>query len=90
MATQNDVARLLDELVRLQVHALQRDTRQVDAIRELSSSGFGPSRIAELLGTTPNTVNVALAREKKIGTDVVKRAIQELGISPEKANPAIS
>jgi pyruvate dehydrogenase E1 component len=32
----------------------------------------------------------ALAREKKIGTDVVKRAIQELAINPEKANPAIS
>ena len=32
----------------------------------------------------------ALAREKKIGIDVVKRAIGELGIHPEKANPAIS
>jgi pyruvate dehydrogenase E1 component len=32
----------------------------------------------------------ALAREKKIGTDVVQRAIQELGIHPEKANPAVS
>src|ERR1700693_1112896 len=32
----------------------------------------------------------ALAREKKIGSDVVKRAIQELGINPDKANPAIS
>ncbi len=32
----------------------------------------------------------ALVREKKIGTDRVKRAIQELGINPEKANPAIS
>jgi pyruvate dehydrogenase E1 component len=32
----------------------------------------------------------ALAREKKIGTDVVKRAIQELGINPDKVNPAIS
>jgi pyruvate dehydrogenase E1 component len=32
----------------------------------------------------------ALAREKKIGSDVVKRAIGELGIHPEKANPAIS
>ena len=32
----------------------------------------------------------ALAREKKIGTDVVKRSIQELGINPDKANPAIS
>ena len=32
----------------------------------------------------------ALAREKKVGTEVVKRAISELGIHPEKANPAIS
>ena len=32
----------------------------------------------------------ALAREKKVGSDVVKRAIQELKINPEKANPAIS
>jgi pyruvate dehydrogenase E1 component len=32
----------------------------------------------------------ALAREKKIATDVVQRAIKELGINPEKANPAIS
>jgi len=32
----------------------------------------------------------ALAKEKQIGTDVVQRAIQELGINPEKVNPAIS
>ena len=32
----------------------------------------------------------ALAREKKIAIDVVKCAIGELGIHPEKANPAIS
>jgi len=32
----------------------------------------------------------ALARENKIGTDVVKRAIQELEINPDKVNPAIS
>jgi pyruvate dehydrogenase E1 component len=32
----------------------------------------------------------ALAREKKIGIEVVQKAIQELGINPEKANPAIS
>jgi pyruvate dehydrogenase E1 component len=32
----------------------------------------------------------ALARDKKIGLEVVKQAIQDLGINPEKANPAIS
>src|SRR5579864_1353909 len=31
----------------------------------------------------------ALARENKIGTDVVKRAIRESEVNPEKANPAI-
>jgi pyruvate dehydrogenase E1 component len=33
---------------------------------------------------------VALAREKQIGPDVLSKAVQELGINPEKANPAIS
>jgi pyruvate dehydrogenase E1 component len=32
----------------------------------------------------------ALAREKQIQPDVVQKAIQEFGINPEKANPAIS
>jgi pyruvate dehydrogenase E1 component len=32
----------------------------------------------------------ALARENKIGLDVVKKAVQELGINPEKLNPARS
>ena len=33
-------------------------------IAELSKAGFGNARIAELLGTTPSTVNVALHRDK--------------------------
>jgi pyruvate dehydrogenase E1 component len=32
----------------------------------------------------------ALARENKIGLDVVKQAIRDLGINSEKVNPAIS
>ena len=32
----------------------------------------------------------ALAREKKIGLDVAKKAIRDLGINPEKPNPATS
>src|ERR1700733_200435 len=32
----------------------------------------------------------ALAREKKIGIDVMKKAIHDLGINPEKLNPATS
>ena len=32
----------------------------------------------------------ALAQEKKIGADVVEKAIRDLGIDAEKANPAVS
>ena len=32
----------------------------------------------------------ALAREKQIGVDVVQKAMQEMGIEPAKADPAIS
>jgi pyruvate dehydrogenase E1 component len=32
----------------------------------------------------------ALAREKKIEPKIVQQAIKELGINPEKANPAVS
>lgn len=55
----------LEEIIRL--HATQirlQLENQADAIQELSKSGFGPSRIAELLGTTPGTVNATLARQK--------------------------
>ena len=33
---------------------------------------------------------IAEYRVRKSGIDKVKRAIQELGINPEKANPAVS
>jgi len=32
----------------------------------------------------------ALVREKKIGIDIMKKAISDLGINPEKLNPATS
>ena len=60
MDSQEEIVRLLATQIRLQFK------NQADAIRELSKSGFGPSRIAELLGTTPGTVNVTLAKAKKM------------------------
>ncbi len=56
----------IEELVRLMAIELrQRSHSQGEAILELSKAGFGPSRIAELLGTTPNTVNVTIQKAKK-------------------------
>lgn len=55
-----------EEIVRLLAIQLRRNAEsQAQAIEELSKAGFGPSRIAELLGTTPNTVNVAISNAKK-------------------------
>ena len=56
----------LEEIVRLLAIQLRRDVEsQAEAIEELNRAGFGPTRIAQLLGTTPNTVNVAISTTKK-------------------------
>lgn len=56
----------LDEIVRLLAIQLRKNAdSQAEAIEEMSRAGFGPSRIAQLLGTTPNTVNVAISNAKK-------------------------
>jgi len=66
VATQSDIARLLDELVRLQALEIRmRAATQNEAILDLSNAGIGASRIAELVGTTPGTVSVALAKARK-------------------------
>jgi DNA-binding NarL/FixJ family response regulator len=55
-----------EEVVRLLAIQLRRDcASQAEAIEEMHRAGFGPTRIAELLGTTPNTVNVAISKLKK-------------------------
>ncbi len=38
---------------------------QTEQISKLNSAGFGRKEIAEILGTTSNTVSVALARIRK-------------------------
>jgi hypothetical protein len=56
----------MEEVVRLLAIQLRRETEsQAQAIEEMTRAGFGPTRIAELLGTTPNTVNVAISTGKK-------------------------
>jgi hypothetical protein len=56
----------IEELVRLMAIDLRlRLGSQGEVIQELSRAGFGPSRIAELIGTTPNTVNVTIQKAKK-------------------------
>ena len=56
----------LDTLIRLQATAMvEKLATQRERIAFLSKAGLGPTTIAEILGTTRNTVSVALAKMKK-------------------------
>jgi hypothetical protein len=56
-----------EELARLAVLLLRRSIgTQTETIAELAKVGFGTTRIAELLGTTANTVNQALIKSKAV------------------------
>jgi hypothetical protein len=55
----------LDEVARLLAILVARDRSLQDAVTELSGVGFGPTRVAELLGTTPGYAKVAADRAKK-------------------------
>ena len=75
MSTMKDVADKLDTLIRLTAIGLFGDTEktQKEKIEVLGTAGLSVREIAELLGTTPNTVNVTLSRlgtrkkKKKVG-----------------------
>ena len=64
MSTLKEVADKLDTLIRLTAIGLfgEGDKTQKEKIELLSTAGLNPKEIADLLGTTPNTVNVTLSR----------------------------
>ncbi len=59
------MTRLLEILVRLNLQTMRGDRMQKDMILLLDLIGCGPSEIADLLGTTSNTVNVSLSTAKR-------------------------
>jgi hypothetical protein len=61
MSTNEDLVARLDVLIRLTALSICGDQTQRAKIALLGSAGMQPKEIAELLGTTPNTVSVALA-----------------------------
>lgn len=56
---------LISRLIAIDV--LQDVKTQKDKILLLSTSGFQPTEIASILGTSSNTVNVALSKARKEG-----------------------
>ncbi len=59
----DEISRLLATQIRLSL------PNQTAAILELGRAGISPSRIAELLGTSPATAKVTIAKAKKKGPD---------------------
>jgi hypothetical protein len=60
-----DVLKELQQIKKLLVVLCTRDHAQKNQIKDLSTVGFQPKEITDLIGTTANTVNVALNRIKK-------------------------
>jgi DNA-binding CsgD family transcriptional regulator len=62
----------LDTIIKLLAINVGESKKQVERIRLLSAAGLTPKAIADALGTTPNTVRVALSGmrkvKKKLGT----------------------
>jgi CRP-like cAMP-binding protein len=54
----------LDQMLRLAALQMASNVKQVQAIQTLSAAGFERKLIADLLGTTPGTVSVTLAKAK--------------------------
>jgi hypothetical protein len=62
----NAVSEKLDVLIRIQAALAVKDMpTQKDKIVFLYGAGLGPTYIASLLGTTPKSVSVAMAKHKK-------------------------
>lgn len=59
-----EVNESLKLLVRLAALEIVNGRSQKEGISLLSQSGFLPKQIAELLGTSPNTVSVELSRKR--------------------------
>jgi DNA-directed RNA polymerase specialized sigma24 family protein len=70
LAVLQEMARLLQILVRLSLQNMRGDHSQKEMVLLLDSVGCGHAEIAELLGVTPNSVGPALSRaRRKVGKE---------------------
>jgi len=60
-----EILKKIDVLTRLLAISLVSEKKQQDQIIILSKIGIQPKEIAEMLGTTPNTVRVTLSKMRK-------------------------
>ena len=65
MTADNALTEQLSRIVRLMTILVTRDLPQKEQIVLLDSAGFQPKEIAQLIGTTPNTVSVTLSAMRR-------------------------
>ena len=65
MEPRDDIASELRRISRLLTLLVTKNLSQKDKIALLSSAGLQPREIADLIGTTPNTVSVTLVQIRK-------------------------
>ena len=68
--------KITNKLLVIQIK-MKGDIPQQELIGQLSSTGAAPKEIAELLNTSPGTVNVALSRLRKGKSKKAKKNEQE-------------
>ena len=60
-----DILQAQKEIASLLAVLVKRGVTQSTVIQEMGNAGISPKRISELLGTSSNTVNVALHHARK-------------------------
>lgn len=65
MTSDTEIVAELKKISRLMAATSLRDLSQREKIELLATVGFLPREIAELIGTTPNTVSVTLVKSRK-------------------------
>lgn len=60
-----EIVNRLDKVIRLLALSITLDKKQNEQIEFLNGAGFKPKEIADILGTTGNTVRVALSQIRK-------------------------
>ncbi|MFA5388314.1 MAG: hypothetical protein WC312_00985 [Candidatus Omnitrophota bacterium] len=61
----SDLSKKVDMVIKLMIAGLTADKQLTDQVKILALAGIKPKDIADILGTTPNTVSVLLSRNKR-------------------------
>jgi hypothetical protein len=64
-SSSQELSRQIEILIRLNAVALAEGRKRRDQVRLLSAAGLSPKIIAELIGTTANTVSVELSAVRR-------------------------